>query len=340
MDKHQKMLEAFVENIKTNYANDVGMALVYGSYVTHSMHELSDVDVMFVGKTKRAFELQKQFIYEGIGYDFFCMPIERVHKIIDEYSPLISLLAEGQLIYADSLEKTDHFNALQTRLKTLHETTPVTLYFNEIEKVIKNLKTMAFDHHFSCKESKIHLQGQMIYQMMHYLQLLNRKHFKYGTKKIFEEIQTMDLKPKTMLYYLELLEKDNVNSNEIMTIVEALNLYFEEIKTAHRDPFDKSSLRGFYEEALSSWNKIIDAAKMDDLSTAFLAATSLENELSYFRKYYPQIPPMFMNYQSDLLTLLDGSKNTEIELLKILKKEAIDIVSFQDLDDVLSYLKS
>jgi predicted nucleotidyltransferase len=340
MDKHQKMLEAFVENIKANYSSDVGMAIVYGSYVTKTMHELSDVDVMFVGKTQRAYELQKQFIYEGIGYDFFCMPIDRVHKIIEEYSPIISIIAEGQLIYVDTDEKKGHFDALQKRFKTLYETEPVNKYFNQVETVLKDLKAMAFDHQFASIERKVHLQGQMIYSLMHYLQLLNRKHFKYGTKQVFDEVQAMELKPKTVLYYLELLQKETVNSNEIMTLVNTLNHYYDELKRTYQDPFDVESLKGFYEEGVSTWNKLIDAAKVDDISTAFLAATSLENELSHYRLYYPDLPFLFSNYQSDVSSLLESAKVAEIAFLHILKTEHIDILAFQSLEEVITYLKS
>ena len=340
MDKHQKMLEAFVENIKTNYSSDVGMAIVYGSYVTKTMHALSDVDVMFVGKTNRAYELQKQFIYEGIGYDFFCMPIERVHKIIDDYSPLLSIIAEGKLIYVDTDEKKGHFDALQKRFKTLNETEPVNKYFDRVENVLKDLKAMAFDHQFASMERKIHLQGQMIYSVMHYVQLLNRKHFIYGTKKIVEEIQGMEFKPKTLLYYLELLQKESVNSLEIMSFVNTLKEYFETLQTTYQKPFDKASLKGFYEEGVSTWNKLIDAAAVDDLPTAFLAATSLENELSNYRSFYPALPHLFSNYQSDTTSLLGSAKKAEVEFLSILKTEDIDILAFQTLEEVLLYLRS
>ena len=340
MDKHQLMLDAFIENVQKNYQEDVGMVIVYGSYVTHTMNELSDVDIMFVGKTKRAFDLQKQFIYEGIGYDFFCMPIERVHKIVESYSPLISIIAEGKLLYADSLEKTSHFKALQTRLNQLPSLEPVTKYFSEIEKVMKTLKVLAFDHQFASFEKKIHIQGQMIYQAMHYLQLLNRKHYKYGIKKMMEEIQSMELKPKTIIYYLELLQKQSVSTLEIMTFVNTLEEFYQDIKKANQTAFDKDELNGFYEEESSVWNKLINAATHDDLTTAFLAATSIENELSHFRKFIPSIPSIFAGYQSSVTTLLESSKTTEVAMLNQIKEWKVDIRSYKTIEDVITYLKA
>ena len=68
-------------------ADSVAFVVVYGSYVTGQMSPKSDVDVVFVGKDARAFELQRTFISQGIGYDFFCMPIERVRRIVDWKCP-------------------------------------------------------------------------------------------------------------------------------------------------------------------------------------------------------------------------------------------------------------
>ena len=338
MNKHTLMLDAFVENIKKNYADDIGMVIVYGSYVTQTMHELSDIDVMFVGKTDRAYEMQKQFIYEGIGYDFFCMPISRVHEIIDEFSPLISIIAEGELIYADSDEKVEHFTTLKNKINHLSEIEPVSKYFPNVEEVIKQLKTIAFDHQFAALENKRHLQGKIIYAVMHYLQLINRKHFKYGIKRIFEEIQSMELKPKTILYYLELLQKDTVGSKEIMTFVSMLDQYFQALQKEFQEPFDPEAFKGFYEEEVSVWNKLIMAAKNNDLSTAFLAATSIENELSHYRMSFPMITHLFSDYRSNVESLVGSAKQAEIDILQLLKDHKIQVTVFHTLEAVIDYL--
>lgn len=337
MNKHEMILNAFVENIKNNYRNDVGLIIVYGSYVNHTMNELSDIDVMFVGKTDKAYQLQKQFIYEGIGYDFFCMSVDRVHHIIDEYQPLISILADGMLLYADSEEKIGHFKLLQERLANLDKTEPVTKYFPQIETLIKTMKAVAFDHQFASVETKRHLQGQMIYQIMHYLQLLNRKHLKFGTKKIVSELQAMPLKPKTLLYYLELLTKDTVDSKDIMAIVQVFESYYQEIKTDNIS-FDFGTLNGFYEEEVSVWNKIINAVKNQDLMTGYLAATSIENELIGYRKQFKYLTNVFTSYHSTVESLLDSAQKAETEILQILKENQIKINAFSTFQDVLDFL--
>ena len=337
MNKHEMMLNAFVENIKTNHKDDVGLIIVYGSYVNNTMNELSDVDVMFVGKTDKAYGLQKQYIYEGVGYDFFCMSVERVHKIIDEYQPLISILAEGRLLYADSEEKVGHFKKLQERLANLDKIEPVDKYFWQVDTLLKEMKANAFDHQFASIETKRHLQGYMIYQIMHFMQLINRKNLKFGTKQIVSELQAMPLRPKTLVYHLELLTKDTVQTRDIMNIVQSFEAYYQSLREQYC-PFDMGSLNGFYEEECSVWNKIITAAKNDDIMTAYLAATSIENELVGYRKHFTDLTNLFSSYDSTVESLLDSAKKTETEILHILKEQQINVRVFSALDDVLEFL--
>lgn len=337
MDKYELMLNAFVENVKKNYQEDVGLVVVYGSYVNQTMHELSDVDVMFVGKTDKAYQLQKQFIYEGIGYDFFCIPVQRLHQIIDEYQPLVSIIAEGRLLYSDSKEKAGHFANLQKRLKSLEMTEPVDKYFLQVESLLKEMKVLAFDHTTASPEIKRHIQGKLIYQIMHYVQLINRKHYQFGTKRIVSEIQAMALKPKTTLYFLELLTKDTVQSSDIFKIVQTLEQYYQSL-TKTDIPLNKESFYGFYEEEISTWNKLIEAVKNDNIFTAYLAATSIENELSGYRKFFPEITNIFTGYNSEPISLLEPAEKAEKEILHLLKDLEIPVRSFDTLENVIEYI--
>ncbi len=337
MDNHELMLNAFVENVRRNHQDDVGLVVVYGSYVNQTMHELSDIDVMFVGKTDKAYQLEKQFIYEGIGYDFFCIPIERLHRIIDEYQPLISIIAEGRLLYSDSAEKGRHFADLQKRLKSLDMTEPVDKYFHQVESLLNEMKVLAFDHATATIETKRHIQGKLIYQIMHYIQLINRRHFQFGTKRIISEIQSMALKPKTTLYFLELLTKDTVQSSDIAKIVQEFVLFYLSLKTADKT-INKESFYGFYEEEISTWNKLIEAVKNDNIFTAYLAATSIENELIGYRRFIPDITNLFTGYNSEAISLLEPAEKAEKEILKILKDLNIPVNTFDTLERVIEYI--
>ena len=339
MDNHQRMLEAFVETIRKNYSDSIGLVIVYGSYVTGQMNPKSDIDVVFICKNDRGYEMSRQFIYEDVGYDFFGMSMERFHKIIGEFQPLVSIIAEGRLIYADCLENERNFIQLQERIRTLGQTTSPREFATEIASVLKDLKCKAFEHQFADKLKKLHLQGQILYLTGHFLGLVNRRHFKYGTKKWVEEIAAMPLKPKTIRYYLELLTRSKVDSQEIMKYVETLSTFWNDILLDDPIKHDVPSLEGFYEEALSTWNKLDHAAEQDELMTAFLAATTLENELSQFRGQDTLITPLFTDYDASLASLKRNGEASKQDMLKLLRRNQIEVKAYASLEAVLKAIR-
>jgi predicted nucleotidyltransferase len=339
MDKHQMMLDAFVETIRKNYSDSIGLVIVYGSYVTGRMNPKSDVDVVFICKNDRGYEMSRQFIFEDIGYDFFGMSMERFHRIIDEFQPLVSIIAEGKMIFADSPEKERHFIQQQERILTLEQTTSPLEFSTEIASVLKELKCKAFEHQFADKLKKLHLQGQILYLTGHLLGLVNRRHFKYGTKKWVEEIANMPLKPKTIRYYLELLTRSKVDSQEIMKYVETLSAFWNDIRLHEPIKYDVHSLDGFYEEALSTWNKFDHAAEQGELMTAFLAATTLENELSQFRGQDAPLTLLFKDYDASLASLKRNGEASKQDMIKLLQLNQIEVKEFASLEAVLKAIR-
>lgn len=134
MDTRQMMLDALVHVIERRYRDLIAFAVVYGSYATGQMSPRSDVDVVFVGKDARAFDLQRTFIFQGIGYDFFCMPFERVRRIVDEFQPLVSIFAQGRLLWADNSATETYFAELQRAIRTAGQNSTPTKYGKEEER--------------------------------------------------------------------------------------------------------------------------------------------------------------------------------------------------------------
>jgi len=332
------MLDTFVETIRKNYSDSIGLVIVYGSYVTQTMNPKSDVDVVFICKNDRGYEMSRQFVFEGVGYDFFGMSMERFHKIIDEFQPLVSIIAEGKMIYADSSEKERHFIQQQKKILSLEQTTSPLEFSTGIEAVLKELKSKAFDHQFSDNIKKLHIQGQILYLIGHLLGLINRRHFKFGTKKWVEEITDMPLKPKAIRYYLELLTRSKVDSQEIMKLVETLSGFWRDIVLTIPAEFDVHSLNGFYEEALSTWNKLDHATEQGDLMTAFLAATSLENELLQFRGQDAPLTPLFEQYDASADALKRNGEASKQEMLDHIRLNQIEIKEYASLEEVLNTL--
>jgi len=339
MSDQQAFIEAFLERIKSHYLDDVLGVIVYGSYVTGDRHALSDLDLVVIGKNDRVFELSTQFIYQDIGYDFFCMKEDRLKAIIFEFQPLISIIAEGTLVYANNLQTAQWFASQKEDVLTKAQFTSYSHFADKIEHILVTMKALAFDHRFASKPQKIQLQGQLIYLIGHFLGLLNRRHFKYGIKHFVQEIAAFELKPKTILYYLELFLHQTVNSDDVMKFVGEVDDYWRDLKQQGQTPLKTSDYIGFYEEALSSWQKLYHATDNNDLFTAFLAATSLENELTNFRNHGATLESMFINYHGNVESLAIDAHSAQNSLLKVLQTHEVSIIRLDTLEAVIKLLK-
>ncbi|MDD4797609.1 MAG: hypothetical protein PHO66_07560, partial [Eubacteriales bacterium] len=69
---HQKeILCAVLETIRAHYADDVSILFIYGSCVNGTANAQSDLDMIFVPKTEKGWQLAKTFLYQGTGNDLW-----------------------------------------------------------------------------------------------------------------------------------------------------------------------------------------------------------------------------------------------------------------------------
>ena len=339
MSFQQAMIDAFIERIEKNFKDIVKCVIVYGSFVTGEMHDKSDLDLVVIGQTDRLWDLSTQFIYQDIGYDFFCMTEERLNAIIREFQPLVSIVAEGRLVYAKDEETKAWFNSQKQHLINHSQFTSYSHYHDKIGNVIQTMKALAFDHLWANPTQKILIQGQLLYQFAHFLGLLNRKHLRHGIKHFMDELSSFSLKPKTTLYYLSLLTHENVSSNDIMTFVYDLNQYWIALNKSNQDSLTQQDFSGFYEEALSGFQKLYHACETNNLDAAFLTATTLESELQNYRDKGAQIDSMFAHYDGSVQTLSLDSHHAQNGFLSLIKQYEVHLLRFETEEEVLNHLK-
>ena len=340
VDPRQMMLDALVQTIEGRYRDSVAFVVVYGSYVTGQMSPKSDVDVVFVGKDARAFELQRTFIFQGIGYDFFCMPIERVRRIVDEFQPLVSIFAEGRLLWADSSATETYFAELQRAIRTAGHDTKPTKYADEVEALLTKMKALVFDHQIASPPVRQHIQGRLILLVGDLLARVNRTYFRSGIKRYLEEIDAFVLKPQSVTARLEALTRGVVPTVELAQLLVDLEQFWAETKRqglAWRVT-PESELSGFYEEAISTWNKIQHAAENGDHRLTYLAAACLEDELTRLRAQGLSLTSMFVGCPTGAEQIAVNAATNQRELAEFLVQHGVSILEFADIADVVAYI--
>lgn len=340
MDQKQMMLDALVATIRERYRDSVALAVVYGSYVTGQAGPKSDLDVVFIGKDRRASELQRTFVFEGVGYDFWCMPEDRMRRIVDEFQPLVSIFAEGRLLHADSPERRAWFAGLQRRLATEAQNSSPTRYARQIEDLLSQMKAVAFDHRLAGTAERRHLQGKMVLLAGDVLARLNRTYFHSGIRKYLDEIAGFPLQPAACLGELDAMLRDAIDTEKMARFAVAMGQFWAGVKAQYGETLCDDDLSGFYEEGLSTWNKITQAAEAGDLPLTVLAATGLENELAGFRSRGVPLTRTFEGPPPDPAGIARNAETNRQEFVGMLKRMGVGIVEFGSIDDVLAHIRS
>ena len=94
--------DILIDKIKKDYASDVALVVIMGSTLYGDTHSRSDLDLYFVPKTERGNRLALTFIVDGIGFDFWAIPWDRLERIANHDERLASIITEGKVIYCAS----------------------------------------------------------------------------------------------------------------------------------------------------------------------------------------------------------------------------------------------
>ena len=54
---NDKVVEWITNKVKTEYADDISLVLIYGSYINGTANSKSDVDCYYIPKTERGYNL-------------------------------------------------------------------------------------------------------------------------------------------------------------------------------------------------------------------------------------------------------------------------------------------
>lgn len=114
---NDQLVQWVINKAKTEYAEDISLVLIYGSYVNGTANSRSDVDCYFIPKTERGYSFAADFMIDGVGYDIFPISWERVGRIADLQDNLAPLVGDVRIIYSNSKSDTERFQRMQERMK-------------------------------------------------------------------------------------------------------------------------------------------------------------------------------------------------------------------------------
>lgn len=302
----QPLCDLLIAKVKRDYPGDVSLMHVYGSYADDDMHELSDLDIYFVPKTERGYQLSCTFIFNGIGIDFWPLSWERLERIANYEDKTASMITWGETIYFASEEDKLRFQELIHKAKNKDASQSLHDASNKLTKAYEFWFHM--DHANSLAEVRA-CAIEIVYVLSTVLGELNKMPIKRGRKLLKQEILAMPLIPNHFaeLYDTAFFEEDarKIKQAYGQLIANTAKL-LASVKIEDRESFQEA-FQGWYEELIQYYNKIYHACEVGDHSTALFAAVEYSYELEMMLQSVgvsPQLPNLIEAYDPDNLQKL------------------------------------
>lgn len=337
--------ELLIEKIKKDYTDDVALVVMMGSAIYGETHSRSDLDLYFIPKTERGFRLCFTFIIDGIGFDFWAIPWERLERIGNFDEAITSIITEGKILYCASEADQARFDEIKKRaLDTNDQNRFIEKagdVFDEVYKIYFRLLSSE-----NLTDARTYALG-VIRTVTFALALLNRTAVKRGRGKLKKEILAMPLVPE----HFEELYDTVFLSSDLNAIKNAYGRLIQNTETLldnEREKLKQSrcfadTLKGFYEEMINFYNKIHHAYEIDDKVTALFASVELSWEIEQFfngtgvsPKNLPDLVGAFD--PGNLQPLLRQAQSHQKQLVEMLTANGVDIREFRNFEGLETYL--
>lgn len=334
-----------IEKIKKDYKDDIAVVVIMGSYIYNATHSKSDLDMYYVPKTDRGYNLAKVFIMDGIGFDLWPISWERMQGIANHDERITSIITEGRVLYHGSEEDLERFNQLKAKaLDVSNKDKFIKKSQEQLDKTYKMyFKLLKAE---SLSEARMHAMG-IIFSVTYGLALLNRDTVKRGRGKLKEEIMSMPLVPKDFptlydtVFFSSDIEEIKTAYGQLIGNMEELILE-EEAKEMKLDSF-KNRLTGFYEELINFYNKIHHACEIGDSYTALFAAVEITHQIDEFftgtEVSAKQLPDIVGAYDTkDTKSFLKVVDEHQLRLVELLQSKDVEICEFKNFEEFEKYM--
>ena len=289
-ERNQKIIDALIEKANRVCPGTLALIGIYGSFMTGDTYEKSDLDLLVLINDDKGWQLGHAFIQDDIqvGHDIYCTNWDSLENDACYNNPNISKLMDSKIVYYADEKYIEQLEALRKKVNDKLSQPFSKEDYLKAEKLLKEAEhfyTMAM---IAETMSDVWAQaGNAIYYIENAIAMLNKKYFHYGTKRVYEELESMEHRPKNLCEMTErvLLADSLEAAKQYLTILmKETILVFEKVKetvSATKNPVAAENMGGTYEEMYSNWrNKMYAAAEQNNRHLAFMSLNSLNAMIS------------------------------------------------------------
>ena len=291
--RNQRIIDAVLEKEKALCPGAVALIGIYGSFQTGDVHPLSDLDLLILINDERGRQLAAAFIQEdlGVGHDIYCTDWESLRRDAAYEDPNIAKLMDARIVYCADEKYRSGLEALREQVRQSLEEPFSEADYTRAEGVLKEALHCYALAMLGEELTEVRKQaGGVLYYAENAVALLNKRYFRKGDRRRYEELNDMPKRPERLCGRIEgVLSAGTVPAlkERLTLLVKELAACFERERQAVRPeqkPADGEALRGTYEEMFSNWHgKMRIAAETGDRHLAFMSLSSLDEMLSDIR---------------------------------------------------------
>ncbi|WNS41130.1 nucleotidyltransferase domain-containing protein [Paenibacillus sp. MMS20-IR301] len=288
LDRNELLIQMVIERAKRDFAEDIAIIGLTGSFSTGDYHAASDLDLIIINNTDRGWGISSCFILGEIGYDIYCTPWEtRIESQAKLDSPMISHLVDMQILYCAKPEYMDKFTSYKQRALDMLAKPVGPECIRRAGKWMDQAKQEYTNTLLSDEIGAVrYAAGETVYNLLYALTHLNNTYFKRGIKRYLEEIGTFRYVPEDFaVRYMAVIEagtQEEIRSSALALLTSVNGLYRKlTLEFVERPVPDYSSLGGTYEELWCNCrNKVLAGVEQADAAYLYHAALSAQNFLN------------------------------------------------------------
>ena len=270
-ERHSKIIQAIIRKSEQVCPDSLELIGLYGSAATGDVHPKSDLDLLILIRDEQGRRLTDTFILNDveIGYDLYCTTWEMLERDAACEHAYLAKLMDARIVYVNNPAAVD-------RLAALRREASARLASDQRYAAAQAALDQAKKLYAECflSDSLPHIRtavGEGILYMMDALMLYHGRYFKKGTKRAFEELDTLELPFDFQNMTLAIISSETAEEirKGMTTLLRTLSEYL--IPPTQKAAPSAENLTGTYEEMFSNWrNKISEAVGNRDLYASFM----------------------------------------------------------------------
>lgn len=350
--RNQKIIDAIIEKANLVCPGSLALIGINGSFMTGDYHQKSDLDLLILINDDRGWQLGSTFIQDDlqVGHDIYCTSWEGLQNDARYEHPNISKLMDAKIVYCADEKYKRELERLRKQVKDKLSMPFDKEDYDKAENMLKEAEhcyTMAMLS--ENKSEVLDWTGGVIYYIENAIAMLNKKYFRYGVKRTYEELSAMKTKPERFCELIDntiLAESVKAVKEHVSVLIKETIAVFNDMKktiTPQKKSATKEELTGTYEEMYSNWrNKMYLAAETGNAHLAFMSIFSANH---MFSEIYESVDiakyDAFIGYNpQDLKQTAKSYSEIMEEYLKEYRKAGIQEKRYCDIDKfVVEYQK-